>query len=980
MMSVPLHVSKLRSLEPPKPVLITDFDGTLTCDDGKISPVVFKRLSELQEQGVFVVVCTGRSFAWGQMLAYTWPVDAVIAENGAFLFRGGHVETCFDDNSAGVNAGITLADERNELMALVNRLPGMTLSDDQAGRVRDVAALLLSTGGEQTDGCPASMDELRTWLVGHGYAYSIGGVAGTTQHLNMWKGNYDKSTAALQLIRKLGRREDEVVYIGDSPNDRCCFQTFPDNYGMAGVVKYPELVEHVCVVTKRGASDGFLEAVDDAFPPHAFATLVTNDFYAVGAVALAKSLSATGTRKPLLCLVGPSVTRKAVSNLDAVGVTVLSVAEIPLTDEFKERHSSETIQAVRPYNSKAMGGEKPRLFKNMDNFIKLRLWEQSHLSKIVYLDADTVVVQNIDELFEAPEFSVSHNFHVNAGQLNRINTGVFVLKPSRTTFGEMMEVLLTSPPEKLYGRTDQTFLEEFFEGRTRALDYKYNALQYTRVAYPEAWDELRIKVIHYIMQKPWDTEATKAKPPRIELKPLHDLWWAAYNIQVEEEVGWSGNEEEEGKAPSAVAVTTVTEATTSSDSSTSTSTSTSSIAASASPPEVLKNGDYKRIIVVGGDGFCGWPLSLRLSKAGHEVLIVDNLSRRRIDMELGVQSLTPIHTIQERLEAWTASTGLVIGFENIDVAQQYDRFAATVQSFCPTTIVHLGEQRAAPYSMKNADTRMYTTSNNLGATHSILNSIVEVDKSIHLVHLGTMGVYGYGLVKDTVIPEGYVTVKMKNRSGEWDEVEIMHPSYPGSVYHTTKVIDADILSFYAKNYALAITDLHQGIVWGLETEETRLAPELVNRIDYDSDYGTVLNRWIIQSACGVPLTVYGTGEQTRAFIHIQNSVQCMEMAIMAPAAQTDKRVKIFNQMTETHRILDLALLIQRLKPETKVQFLDNPRNELVGNELVVTNRNFLTLGLQPIFLEDESVIEIFDAVKTYRARLDPRHILPKSFW
>jgi UDP-sulfoquinovose synthase len=281
--------------------------------------------------------------------------------------------------------------------------------------------------------------------------------------------------------------------------------------------------------------------------------------------------------------------------------------------------------------------------------------------------------------------------------------------------------------------------------------------------------------------------------------------------------------------------------------------------------------------------------------------------------------------------------------------------------------------------MKNSTTRRYTVNNNLNATHNLLNAIVEVDKEIHFVHLGTMGVYGYGTLPDTIIPEGYVNVKMADKTGEYSDVEILHPAYPGSVYHMTKTQDALFFQFYAKNYQLKITDLHQGIIWGLHTEETRLHPNLINRFDYDSDYGTVLNRFIMQSACDIPLTVYGTGGQTRAFIHIQNSMECIQLAMANPPARGD-RVMILNQMTETHTVGYLAELLKKLYPQTQVNHIDNPRKELVENDLKVTNKQFLDLGLKPIYLDGDRIKEIHQAVGEFKNRVDMKHIQPKSFW
>ena len=387
----------------------------------------------------------------------------------------------------------------------------------------------------------------------------------------------------------------------------------------------------------------------------------------------------------------------------------------------------------------------------------------------------------------------------------------------------------------------------------------------------------------------------------------------------------------------------------------------------------------KTIFVAGGDGFCGWPISLRLSNLGANVIILDNLSRRKIDIEMGVNSLTKIKSIYERLDIWNSISKNKISFELIDLDKEYERLCNLVKEHKPEVIIQLAEQRSAPYSMKDNKTRRYTVDNNLNSTHNLLNSIVDIDRNIHFVHMGTMGVYGYGAVSNCIIPEGYVNVKMPDKTGNYKDLEILHPAYPGSVYHMTKTLDALIFQFYAKNYKLKISDLHQGIIWGLHTEETQMHPDLVNRFDYDSDYGTVLNRFIMQSANDIPLTVYGTGEQTRAFIHIKNSADCIVLAIQNSPKSGD-RVLIRNQMTETHRLTYLVEILKKNFPNTKVEYLDNPRNELVKNELEVKNEKFLELGLEPIYLNSDALKEIHNMVKDNKDRIDMRHIMPKSFW
>ena len=385
-----------------------------------------------------------------------------------------------------------------------------------------------------------------------------------------------------------------------------------------------------------------------------------------------------------------------------------------------------------------------------------------------------------------------------------------------------------------------------------------------------------------------------------------------------------------------------------------------------------------KVLVLGGDGFCGWPCATNLADVGHDVVIVDNLSRRKIDIDLGVESLTPIATIRDRLTAWEQVGGRPIRFESLDIAKDYEQLLALLRQERPEAVVHFAEQRAAPYSMKSSSTKRYTVDNNVNGTHNLLAAIVESGQDIHIVHLGTMGVYGYGSHRGATIPEGYLTVEVPQPDGTRFAEKILHPANPGSVYHMTKTLDQLLFFYYNKNDTIRITDLHQGIVWGTNTSLTEKDPRLTNRFDYDGDYGTVLNRFLMQAAIGYPLTVHGTGGQTRAFIHIRDSVRCVQLALENPPSHGE-RVKIFNQMTESHRVADLAEKVAALTG-AQINYLSNPRNEAIENDLIVDNRCFIELGLKPTTLDDGLLTEVVDVARRWADRCDRSRIPCLSAW
>lgn len=380
-----------------------------------------------------------------------------------------------------------------------------------------------------------------------------------------------------------------------------------------------------------------------------------------------------------------------------------------------------------------------------------------------------------------------------------------------------------------------------------------------------------------------------------------------------------------------------------------------------------------KIIILGGDGFCGWPTALKLAESNHDVVIVDNLSRRQIDEELGSNSLTDIVDIHTRVSVANELVGNII-FREMNIVEDYYELLELLLEQKPDAIVHFAEQRAAPYSMISSRERRYTVDNNISGTHNVCSAIIESGVDIHLVHLGTMGVYGYSH-KLGSIPEGYLNVKVNETQ---EDVDILYPANPGSVYHLTKTMDQLIFQYYHKNWGVRVTDLHQGIVWGIQTDETKLDPALVNRFDYDGVYGTVLNRFISQAATGRALTVYGTGGQKRAFIHIKDTTNCVKMAIERAPTSFDK-VRIFNQVAETRTLNELASIIHN-KYNAEISYLENPRNEASENELEVHNEGLVSLGFKPIFLNDLLIEDVEHIAENCKNKIKEKNILSSPKW
>jgi UDP-sulfoquinovose synthase len=327
-----------------------------------------------------------------------------------------------------------------------------------------------------------------------------------------------------------------------------------------------------------------------------------------------------------------------------------------------------------------------------------------------------------------------------------------------------------------------------------------------------------------------------------------------------------------------------------------------------------------KICVLGGDGYCGWATALYLSKKGHEVSVVDNFARRTWDHELGVQTLTPIQPLADRLRAWHDLTGLQIDLFVGDVTD-YDFLASTVEKVRPEAVVHFAEQRAAPYSMIDRKHAVFTQVNNVVGTLNLLFAIRELQPECHLVKLGTMGEYG---TPNIDIEEGYIKIEHNGRSDV-----LPFPKQPGSFYHLSKVHDSHNMMFACKIWGLRATDLNQGVVYGTVTDEVTLDEALINRFDYDEIFGTVLNRFCVQAAMGHPLTVYGRGGQTRGFLDIRDTVRCIELACLRPAGRGECRV--FNQFTEQFSVMELAKMVQEaarhLGMPVEIQHLDPPRVE-----------------------------------------------------
>jgi UDP-sulfoquinovose synthase len=381
-----------------------------------------------------------------------------------------------------------------------------------------------------------------------------------------------------------------------------------------------------------------------------------------------------------------------------------------------------------------------------------------------------------------------------------------------------------------------------------------------------------------------------------------------------------------------------------------------------------------RVLILGGDGYLGWPTAMRFSKLGHEVHVVDNYLRRKAHAEAGTDSLTPIPPgLPERTRAWAEVSGREIGFTEGDLCDPQVAEGLFL-SFQPDAVVHYGEMPSAPYSMKDREHAVFTQTNNVVNTLNVLWAMRDFAPNCHLVKLGTMGEYG---TPNIDIEEGFIEISHKGRTDT-----LPYPKVPGSMYHLSKVHDSHNIHFACRIWGLRATDLNQGVVYGIETEETALDERLSTRFDYDDVFGTALNRFCLQAIIGHPLTVYGAGGQTRGYLNIVDTLRCVELAVTNPAAQGEYRV--FNQFTEQFSVVQLAEIVQKAGAEygidVRVDPIDNPRVELEKHYYNATHTKLLDLGLEPHLLSESLVESMFGVIERHKDRVIADHILPRDRW
>lgn len=380
-----------------------------------------------------------------------------------------------------------------------------------------------------------------------------------------------------------------------------------------------------------------------------------------------------------------------------------------------------------------------------------------------------------------------------------------------------------------------------------------------------------------------------------------------------------------------------------------------------------------RVLILGGDGYLGWPTAMAFAAKSHEVCLVDNYLRRRIAMETESEALIPTPNLNERARIFESATGIRLHVEIANCAD-YALLSRIVRDFDPEAIIHYAEQPSAPYSMIGFSEANLTLQNNLGVTFNIIWAVLEHAPQCHIIKLGTMGEYG---TPNIDIEEGWIEIEHHGRKDKF-----LYPRQAGSLYHTTKVLDTDLLWFYVRTYRLRVTDLMQGPVYGLSTAQADLDERLLPNFHYDDIFGTVVNRFLVQAVAGIPLTVYGRGGQTRGYLNVNDTLQCVELAATHPSEPG--QLRIFNQFTEQFTVNDLADTVKRaahgLGIEVAVESISNPRKELEEHYYNPRHSGLIELGLQPHYLTEEVLTDMLQRVLPYRDRIDRKRIMPRVRW
>lgn len=380
-----------------------------------------------------------------------------------------------------------------------------------------------------------------------------------------------------------------------------------------------------------------------------------------------------------------------------------------------------------------------------------------------------------------------------------------------------------------------------------------------------------------------------------------------------------------------------------------------------------------RVLILGGDGYLGWPTAMAFASGGHEVCVIDNYLRRNIARETRSEALVPAPNLHDRAEIFASISGKDIRVEIGDCAD-FGVLGNLVRDFCPEAVVHYAEQPSAPYSMKGFSEAQLTFQNNLGVTFNLIWAVIQHAPDCHIIKLGTMGEYG---TPNIDIEEGWIDISHKGRTQKF-----LYPRQAGSLYHTTKVLDTDLLWFYVRAYGLCVTDLMQGPVYGLSTDEADADERLLPNFHYDDIFGTVVNRFLVQAVAGIPLTVYGRGGQTRGYLNLKDTLQCVGLAMDHPASRGELRV--LNQFTEQFSVNSLAERVSRVGNamglNVEVNHIENPRNELEDHYYNASHTGLLELGLKPHYLTDEVMAQMLEHIIRYKGAIDCRIVMPRVRW